>query len=360
MHQRWLIPTRLKAISLSVSASVPCDPVKQHTLNSRRSHNCFPAGRVGINRRLESPAVAAGAVSSPDRTGRSNGNSRVSQSQPNSRSASPSSWLHRYEQQDRTFRASRKSSIPQATSRDTSPFRPSQPTERVRRISDTIDSRSDVEKRLMSSSLIDRRRSIESEGRQEITPENKFIPISIGRRDDSSPHSPSVQLTKPNPLSQKSLQAGDNDNLIQMSDSSDHCVNVLRPLIAELSSNQAAIKMFTKLVEQQPESVVSDLLPEMMPALIQAYDSPEIAVRKATVFAMVAIHNSVGEEKIKPYLSSLNSSKMKLLNLYIERSKSETLQQQHQQQNQAMDDETQQHEHRPAAKANGFSSPAHH
>lgn len=133
-------------------------------------------------------------------------------------------------------------------------------------------------------------------------------------------------------------------------DSVDHCLHVLRPLIAELASNQAAIKMFTKLVEQQPKNVVSELLPEMMPALVQAYDSPEIAVRKATVFAMVAIHNSVGAEQMKPFLSNLNSSKMKLLNLYIERSKSEPQQ-----------TTTGQTDSQPPPKpTNGFSStPAH-
>lgn len=56
---------------------------------------------------------------------------------------------------------------------------------------------------------------------------------------------------------------------------------------------------------------------------MQAYDHPESAVRKAAVFAMVAIHNVVGEE-MKTYLTTLNGSKMKLLKLYIERSKAQS------------------------------------
>lgn len=91
--------------------------------------------------------------------------------------------------------------------------------------------------------------------------------------------------------------------------------------MGELPTNTTAIKMITKMVEQQPRDVVMDLLPDMMPALVLAYDSPEIAVRKAAVFAMVAVHNSVGEEPLKIYLEKLNGSKMKLLNLYVERSK---------------------------------------
>jgi len=93
-------------------------------------------------------------------------------------------------------------------------------------------------------------------------------------------------------------------------------------MIGERPSSQKAIKVLTNLVEHQPKSVVSGLLPDIMPALVHAYDSPEIAVRKAAVFAMVSIHKVVGEEEMKSYLSHLNGSKLKLLNLYIERSKS--------------------------------------
>lgn len=55
----------------------------------------------------------------------------------------------------------------------------------------------------------------------------------------------------------------------------------------------------------------------------QAYDHQESAVRKASVFNMVAIHNVVGDD-MKAYLTSLNGSKMKLLKLYIERSKAQS------------------------------------
>lgn len=51
----------------------------------------------------------------------------------------------------------------------------------------------------------------------------------------------------------------------------------------------------------------------------QAYDDNESAVRKSAVFCMVAIHLAVGEEVLKPHLSSLYTSKLKLLNIYIQR-----------------------------------------
>ena len=93
--------------------------------------------------------------------------------------------------------------------------------------------------------------------------------------------------------------------------------------MGELPHSQAAIKMLTKLVESQPKELVIELLPEMMPGLIKAYDSPEISIRKAAVFAMVTIHNVVGAESMEPFLANLGLSKMKLLQLYIERSKRE-------------------------------------
>lgn len=42
----------------------------------------------------------------------------------------------------------------------------------------------------------------------------------------------------------------------------------------------------------------------------QGYDNPESCVRKASVLCLVALHNSVGSEKLEPYLESLNSSKV--------------------------------------------------
>jgi hypothetical protein len=213
-----------------------------------------------------------------------------------------------------------------------------------------VDARHDPDKRLYASAIEQQqlRRSSESEGRIQENSNleiHKIIPIALQKGSEANV-SQSL-LEKSNSTMQQPVCTD------KVTDSADHCLDVLRPLIGELSSNQAAIKMFTKLVEQQPKSVVRDLMPEMMPALVQAYDSPEIAVRKATVFAMVAIHNSVGSEQMKPFLQNLNSSKMKLLNLYIERSKSESSQEQG-------SETTDQRQTPPATKpTNGFSSSAH-
>jgi len=49
----------------------------------------------------------------------------------------------------------------------------------------------------------------------------------------------------------------------------------------------------------------------------------ESSVRKASVFCMVALHQLVGEN-LQSHLSSLNGSKLKLLNLYIKRAQAQS------------------------------------
>ncbi|KAH9526433.1 CLIP-associating protein 1, variant 2 [Dermatophagoides farinae] len=80
-----------------------------------------------------------------------------------------------------------------------------------------------------------------------------------------------------------------------------------------------SIKLLTKLVELNEKEIVMELLPELMPLLLQAYDNKESAVRKTAVFCMVAIYGSVGDQ-MQSYLTSLSRSKIKLLKLYIDRS----------------------------------------
>ncbi|XP_072747906.1 CLIP-associating protein 1-B isoform X3 [Anoplolepis gracilipes] len=83
--------------------------------------------------------------------------------------------------------------------------------------------------------------------------------------------------------------------------------------------NMGAIKMLHKVVEHWGRDAIEPHLAKVMPGLIKAYDDAESAVRKSAVFCMVAIHVAVGEEALKPHLSSLYSSKLKLLNIYIQR-----------------------------------------
>ncbi|XP_064352853.1 CLIP-associating protein 2 isoform X33 [Camelus dromedarius] len=109
-------------------------------------------------------------------------------------------------------------------------------------------------------------------------------------------------------------------SVLATSISPEQCIKVLCPIIqtADYPINLAAIKMQTKVIERVSKETLNLLLPEIMPGLIQGYDNSESSVRKACVFCLVAIHAVIGDE-LKPHLSQLTGSKMKLLNLYIKR-----------------------------------------
>ncbi|XP_052003862.1 CLIP-associating protein 1-like [Xyrauchen texanus] len=100
----------------------------------------------------------------------------------------------------------------------------------------------------------------------------------------------------------------------------EQCIKVLCPIIqtADYPINLAAIKMQTKVVERIAKESLHQLLPDIIPGLLQGYDNTESSVRKASVFCLVAIYSVIGDE-LKPYLAQLTGSKIKLLNLYIKR-----------------------------------------
>ncbi|KAM4711198.1 CLIP-associating protein 1-A-like isoform 3-T3 [Anableps anableps] len=105
----------------------------------------------------------------------------------------------------------------------------------------------------------------------------------------------------------------------------EQCIKVLCPIVqtTDYPINLAAIKMQTRAVERVSKEPLHQLLPDVIPGLLQGYDNTESSVRKASVFCLVAIYAVIGEE-LKPYLSQLTGSKMKLLNLYIKRAQTST------------------------------------
>ncbi|XP_046714474.1 CLIP-associating protein 1-B-like isoform X22 [Silurus meridionalis] len=100
----------------------------------------------------------------------------------------------------------------------------------------------------------------------------------------------------------------------------EQCIKVLCPIVqtSDYPIDLAAIKMQTKVIERIPEESLYQLLPDIIPGLLQGYDNTESSVRKASVFCLVAIYSVIGEG-LKPHLAQLTGSKMKLLNLYIKR-----------------------------------------
>ncbi|KAK9875379.1 hypothetical protein WA026_007774 [Henosepilachna vigintioctopunctata] len=103
-------------------------------------------------------------------------------------------------------------------------------------------------------------------------------------------------------------------------------VSTLAPIIltSPYPSLLGAIKMLTKLVEANPHEVKDEYLQQIMPGLIKGTDHVESAVRKSSIFCMVAIYKAVGEERLEPYTNRLTASKVKLLHLYISRAEQNT------------------------------------
>uniref|UniRef100_A0A667YT74 Cytoplasmic linker associated protein 1a n=1 Tax=Myripristis murdjan TaxID=586833 RepID=A0A667YT74_9TELE len=96
----------------------------------------------------------------------------------------------------------------------------------------------------------------------------------------------------------------------------EQCIKVLCPIVqtADYPINLAAIKMQTKVIERIAKDSLLQLLPDIIPGLLQGYDNTESSVRKASVFCLVAIYSVIGEE-LKPHLAQLTGSKV--LPLYI-------------------------------------------
>uniref|UniRef100_A0A8C7IK87 Cytoplasmic linker associated protein 1 n=1 Tax=Oncorhynchus kisutch TaxID=8019 RepID=A0A8C7IK87_ONCKI len=92
----------------------------------------------------------------------------------------------------------------------------------------------------------------------------------------------------------------------------EQCIKVLCPIVqtADYPINLAAIKMQTKVIERITKESLHQLLPDIIPGLLQGYDNTESSVRKASVFCLVAIYSVIGEE-LKPHLQLLTGSKVR-------------------------------------------------
>ncbi|MEQ2237396.1 CLIP-associating protein 1-B, partial [Ilyodon furcidens] len=90
----------------------------------------------------------------------------------------------------------------------------------------------------------------------------------------------------------------------------EQCIKVLCPIVqtTDYPINLAAIKMQTRAIERVSKEPLHQLLPDLVPGLLQGYDNTESSVRKASVFCLVAVYSVIGEE-LKPYLSQLTGSK---------------------------------------------------
>ncbi|CAF2090997.1 unnamed protein product [Rotaria magnacalcarata] len=116
-------------------------------------------------------------------------------------------------------------------------------------------------------------------------------------------------------------------------------VRVLKPIIeqAKYPMNQSAIAMLQKAIEFMNKEACLDLMSEMIPPLLSAWDAHShnltsgasswdhetSSVRKAAVFCLVAIYMVVGDA-LRTHLHRLSPSKVKLLNVYISKAQQQT------------------------------------
>eukprot|EP00053_Salpingoeca_punica_P026132 m.19572 g.19572 ORF g.19572 m.19572 type:complete len:1435 (+) comp8482_c0_seq1:212-4516(+) len=80
----------------------------------------------------------------------------------------------------------------------------------------------------------------------------------------------------------------------------------------------ASLKLLSKVVKRMSLAEANATLPQLLPGILKGYKSPAAEVRKAVVFALVELHAILGEQ-LMTHLTSLTSSQMKLLNIYIKR-----------------------------------------
>uniref|UniRef100_W8B9A7 CLIP-associating protein n=1 Tax=Ceratitis capitata TaxID=7213 RepID=W8B9A7_CERCA len=98
-------------------------------------------------------------------------------------------------------------------------------------------------------------------------------------------------------------------------------INIVNPVIATSSYplNLCAVKLLTELADRHGAELTELHLDSIFPNLARLTDDSESMVRKAAVFCIVKLYIVMGEEKVKPKLSVLNPSKVRLLNVYIDK-----------------------------------------
>ncbi|XP_013115418.1 CLIP-associating protein [Stomoxys calcitrans] len=98
-------------------------------------------------------------------------------------------------------------------------------------------------------------------------------------------------------------------------------INIVNPVIATGSYpvNLCALKLLTELADRHGSELTETQLEMVFPHLARLADDYQSMVRKAAVFCIVKLYIVMGEDKVKPKLTMLNPSKVRLLNVYIEK-----------------------------------------
>ncbi|XP_037035812.1 CLIP-associating protein isoform X11 [Bradysia coprophila] len=105
--------------------------------------------------------------------------------------------------------------------------------------------------------------------------------------------------------------------------------NILYSIIGtgEYPTNLCAIKLLTELVDAKGTGITDKQLDSIMSVLALRTDENQSMVRKAAVFCIVRLYVRLGEERVRPKFSLLNSSKIRLLDVYIAKYQQQSLKQ---------------------------------
>lgn len=101
----------------------------------------------------------------------------------------------------------------------------------------------------------------------------------------------------------------------------DLTINIVNPVIATgtFPENMCAIKILLEVTEHHGSEITDAHLEMIFPNLARSADDSQSMVRKAAVFCIVKLYIVLGEDKLKPKLAIMNPSKVRLLNVYIDK-----------------------------------------
>ncbi|PIC39163.1 hypothetical protein B9Z55_010937 [Caenorhabditis nigoni] len=85
------------------------------------------------------------------------------------------------------------------------------------------------------------------------------------------------------------------------------------------------LKMVTRLFEELPADELKNVVDDITPCVIKAYQSTSSSVRKTVVYCLVAMVNRVGEQRMAPHFTKLPKAMTNLIQVYVNRAISTSL-----------------------------------
>ncbi|EGT33763.1 CBN-CLS-3 protein [Caenorhabditis brenneri] len=85
------------------------------------------------------------------------------------------------------------------------------------------------------------------------------------------------------------------------------------------------LKMVTRLFEELPAEELKNVVDDITPSVIKAYQSTSSSVRKTVVYCLVAMVNRVGEQRMAPHFTKLPKALTNLIQVYVNRAISTSL-----------------------------------